>query len=47
MTEAVHDLNQGWNGIAAEMLYPNLSDAGESGVPPEKLAFLERRIRVN
>ena len=48
MTETVHDLNQGWNGIVAEMLYPDLKEgAGETGALSEKLAFLERRIRAN
>ena len=47
MTEVVHDLNQGWNQLAAEMLYPDLSGAGEKGAVSEKLTFLERRIRAN
>jgi SAM-dependent methyltransferase len=43
MTDPVHDLTQGWNGLAAEVLYACM----EEGAPPEELSFYERHIRAN
>ncbi len=43
MPEEVHDLSQGWNGLAAELLYATMS----GGPPAEELAFYECRIRAN
>lgn len=39
----IHDLSQGWNGLAAELLYT----AMQGGPPAEELAFYERRLREN
>jgi len=41
--EKLHDLSQGWNSLAAEMLYTGM----QGGPPSEELAFYERRIRAN
>ncbi|MBN1815697.1 MAG: class I SAM-dependent methyltransferase [Anaerolineae bacterium] len=43
MPEEVYDLSQGWNSLAAELLYACMPD----GAPAEELAFYERRIRAN
>lgn len=43
MPDDVYDLSQGWNGIAAELLYATITD----GPPARVLAFYERRIRAN
>ncbi len=43
MSEETYDLSQGWNRLAAEMLYACMND----GVPADELAFYERRIRAN
>ena len=43
MTDGVYDMSQGWNSLAAEMLYACMHD----GVPAKELAFYERRIRTN
>jgi SAM-dependent methyltransferase len=42
MTDEVHDLGQGWNSLAAEMLY-----ACMERLPANELAFYERHIRAN
>jgi SAM-dependent methyltransferase len=42
MSDEVFDLHQGWNSLAAEMLY-----ACVDMLPPKELAFYERRIREN
>ena len=41
--EEVYDLSQGWNNLAAELLYATMP----GGPPAEELAFYERRIRAN
>lgn len=43
MSEETYDMSQGWNSLAADMLYACMSD----GAPAEELAFYERRIRAN
>lgn len=43
MSEQIYDMTQGWNSLAAEMLYAFMED----GAPAEELAFYERRIRAN
>jgi SAM-dependent methyltransferase len=43
MTDDVYDLSQGWNSLAAEMLYACMPE----GAPANELAFYERRIRAN
>lgn len=43
MPETIHDLSQGWNSLAAEMLY--IAMAG--GPPADELAFYKRRLRTN
>ena len=35
MSEEVHDLNKGWNGLAAELLYATMS----GGPPAKELTF--------
>ena len=42
MTDEVYDLHQGWNSLAAELLY-----ACMEMLPAKELAFYERRIRAN
>jgi ubiquinone/menaquinone biosynthesis C-methylase UbiE len=42
MSDEVFDLHQGWNGLAAEMLY-----ACVEMLPAKERAFYERRIREN
>lgn len=44
MPEQIYDMTQGWNSLAAEMLYAFMK---KDGVPAEELAFYERRIRAN
>ena len=47
MTEVVYDLNQGWNRMAVEMLFPGRKKGTrEKSDYSEKLAFFERRIRA-
>jgi len=41
--EDVYDMTQGWNSLAAELLYATMP----GGPPAEELAFYERRIRAN
>jgi ubiquinone/menaquinone biosynthesis C-methylase UbiE len=43
MTDEIYDMTQGWNSIAAEMLYIFM----QGGPPANELAFYERRIRAN
>jgi ubiquinone/menaquinone biosynthesis C-methylase UbiE len=43
MTEDVYDLSEGWNGLAADMLYACMP----GGAPADEVAFYERRIRAN
>jgi methylase of polypeptide subunit release factors len=43
MPEKVYDMSQGWNSLAAELLYATMP----GGPPTEELAFYERRIRAN
>ena len=43
MTDKILDLRQGWNSLAAELLYACM----EHGAPERELAFYERRIRAN
>ncbi|UCB42823.1 MAG: methyltransferase domain-containing protein [Dehalococcoidales bacterium] len=43
MPEELHDLSQGWNSLAAELLFAH----NPNGLPAEELAFYERRIREN
>jgi SAM-dependent methyltransferase len=43
MNEQVYDMSEGWNSLAAELLYASM----EGGPPPAELAFYERRIREN
>ncbi len=43
MTEEIHNMHQGWNSLAAEMLYTAMQDGLSAG----ELAFYERRIREN
>ncbi|HEY94688.1 MAG TPA: class I SAM-dependent methyltransferase [Dehalococcoidia bacterium] len=43
MAEEIHDMHQGWNSLAAEMLYT----AMQGDPPAEELAFYEGRIREN
>lgn len=43
MTEEIHDMHQGWNSLAAEMLYTAMLGR----LPANELAFYERRIREN
>jgi SAM-dependent methyltransferase len=43
MTEDVYDLSEGWNSLAADMLYASMP----GGAPADELAFYERRIRAN
>jgi SAM-dependent methyltransferase len=43
MSEQIYDMTQGWNSLAAEVLYAFMPD----GAPTEELAFYERRIRAN
>jgi len=43
MAEKVYDLSQGWNNLAAELLYATMP----GGPPAEDSAFYERRIRAN
>ena len=42
MTDEVYDLHQGWNSLAAELLYACMDQ-----LPAKELAFYERRIRAN
>ena len=43
MNDVVYDLTNGWNSLAAELLYACM----DNGVPAAELAFYERRIRAN
>jgi len=43
MNEDIHDLTNGWNSLAAELLYADMED----GVDEDELTFFERRIRAN
>jgi SAM-dependent methyltransferase len=43
MTDRVHNMSEGWNSLAAEVLYACMED----GVPPKELSFYERRILAN
>ena len=43
MADDTFDLSQGWNSLAAEMLYIYMP----GGLPADELAFYERRIRAN
>ena len=43
MDESVYDLSEGWNSLAADLLYATMS----GGPPAEELAFYERRISAN
>jgi len=43
MPEEVYDLSQGWNRLAAELLYACMP----GGAPAKELAFYEQRIRAN
>jgi len=42
MSEKLYNLNQGWNSLAAELLYLSMDQC-----PDDELAFYERRIRAN
>jgi len=42
MSEKLYNLNQGWNSLAAELLYTSMDLC-----PDDELAFYERRIRAN
>ena len=43
MGDHVYNLSEGWNSLAAEVLYACMED----GAPPKELSFYERRIRAN
>lgn len=43
MSEKFYDMRQGWNSLAAELLYATMA----GGPLTEELAFYERRIRAN
>ena len=43
MSKDVYDLSQGWNRLAAELLYATVP----GGSPAEELTFYEHRIRAN
>jgi len=43
MNESVYDLSEGWNSLAADLLYACMMD----GPPAKELAFYECRIRAN
>ncbi len=43
MADDVYDMTQGWNSLAAEMMYICMP----GGLPADELAFYERRIRAN
>ena len=45
MPEEVFDLHDGWNSLAAELLYAEMGDSPAE--PDDELAFYERRIRAN
>jgi SAM-dependent methyltransferase len=50
MTVTCHDLNKGWNSLAAEMLYASMSVPPEESLfsgPKEEIDFYERCIRCN
>jgi SAM-dependent methyltransferase len=50
MTEAKCDLNQGWNSLAAEMLFAHMNVPPEESTfsgPTEEIEFYERCIRRN
>jgi len=42
MSEKLYNLNEGWNSLAAELLYASMDQC-----PDDELAFYERRIRAN
>lgn len=43
MDDEIFDMSQGWNSLAAEMMYVCM----QGGPPAHELAFYERRIRAN
>lgn len=43
MTDEIYDMEQGWNSLAAEMMYICMP----GGLSTNELAFYERRIRAN
>lgn len=43
MADGIYDMEQGWNSLAAEMMYICMP----GGLPAIELAFYERRIRAN
>jgi len=43
MADEIYDMSQGWNSLAAEMMYICM----QGGPPANELAFYERRIRAN
>ena len=45
MHEEVFDLHDGWNSLAAELLYADMGDSPDED--DDELAFYERRIRAN
>ncbi len=48
MSEKLYSLNQGWNGLAGELLYVCMDQSPYGGVlPSDELEFYERRIRAS